>query len=163
MCLPPPPVLTLSVSGSSPCFASRASRLAEPWSSMSNTRSPLLSPVGIPIFASGHLDHHERIRSGSVVALRWTFRIRGCFPGLQPGLPPHEQRPASSTECSGKTGFFRLAYQRAADTRTGVSPRSAQGFFTFSPVFRSISLAVLRHFAGVLCIHNWLRWLRLSV
>src|SRR5215203_1773743 len=120
MCIPPPPVLTVSVFGNWPCSSSSALRLAKPWwsTSTSRIRSPLRSPAGIPMLASGHRDHHRRICPGSVVAPTWPFGIKGCFPVL-PHSVSHEQRPWSSTHWSGKTGRSRPAYQRAAARRAG--------------------------------------------
>ena len=57
------------------------------------TAQPVGLPVGTPMFASGHLDHHCRICSWSVVASLNPCCVSGAFP---PGL-------------SGKTGTPRRA------------------------------------------------------
>src|SRR5687767_9445246 len=72
-CSPPEPVTERRVSGRSrPLLVPPLSG-----STSSTTRSP---PVAIATFASGHLDHHSRITSGSELAPVHPFGVRGCLP-----------------------------------------------------------------------------------
>src|SRR5688500_12688336 len=50
--------------------------------SQSMTERPLGLPVGMPIFASGHVSHQPRIVVSSVVASLNPWRVRGCLPML---------------------------------------------------------------------------------
>ncbi len=118
---------------------------------MSRTRSPERSPVGIPILAVGHRDHHRRICPGSVVAPLCPFAIRGCFPAFPHSAPArHVQRPVSSIQWSGKTGYPRPACQRAAAKRAGfpLAPRpSCADFLRVCDVL--VNSAFLQGFSAV--------------
>jgi hypothetical protein len=57
------------------------------------TMTPLIAPVAMQTFASGHLRHHSLMTRGSVLAFSCHSLILGCLPGeAQFGLP-HVHEP----------------------------------------------------------------------
>lgn len=88
----------MRVGGSDPCFCSSLARDASPTGpSTSTTKKWLVSPVGNPMFALGHLAHQPRIIGPTVVAF------------LNPCVPLNGLLPSR-----GKTAWPSAAYWRAA-------------------------------------------------
>ena len=114
LCVPPPPVRAVIVSGRAPYSASSSTSDSSPSClvSTSSTTSPLFEPVAIATFASGHSLHHLVIVSASVVASlrpRGTARPSGCLPLLPQLGAPQAQRPVGSAHQHGNTAHPRLA------------------------------------------------------
>ena len=95
--MPPEGVRTiqpqLSARPSARARSNASNPLPPEWTSMSTTRTPVLPPVGRPMFASGFRCHQSWTTRADEVASWKPFGVSGC-------LPPGTQ---------GKTGIPRFA------------------------------------------------------
>src|SRR5216117_2811764 len=92
--------MTVAVSGSAPCRASRAASVSKPAASrsISSAQIPLVGPVAIATLARGRANHHAQTAAPSAEASRHplgTAAASGYLPGLsQVGIPQAQWDPS---------------------------------------------------------------------